>query len=54
MKGKYRVFLQVVLLVDGESFEDVEYKTLTSFANSRPKDKFIHIEDMSVDGMDAP
>lgn len=54
MKGKYRVFLQITLLVDGESFEDVEFKTLTAFSDSKPQYPFIHIEDMSVDGMDAP
>lgn len=52
MKDKYRVFLTVTLIVDGESFEDVEFKTLNAFANSRPKEKFIHIENMSVDAMD--
>jgi hypothetical protein len=52
MKDKYRVFLTVTLIVDGESFEDVEFKTLNAFANSRPKEKFIHVENMSVDAMD--
>jgi len=54
MKGKYRVFLQVVLLVDATSFEDAEFKTLTAFSDAKPQYPFIHVEDMSVDGMDAP
>ena len=54
MKGKYRVYLQIMLTVDGESFEDVEFKVLKAYADSKPKLPTLHVENMSVDGMDAP
>jgi len=54
MKGKYRVYLQIMLTVDGESFEDVEFKVLNAYANSKPKLPTLYVENMSVDGMDAP
>ncbi len=52
MKDTYRVYLQITLTVDATSFEDAEFKTLTSFEHCKPRENFINIEDMSVDGMD--
>ncbi len=52
MEGKYRVYLQIVAVVEADSFENAEFKTLNSFEEAKPKKSFINIEDMSVDGMD--